>query len=43
MRVVDWIVAVAWIVFWVYWLVSAVGVKPGQHRWRQWAGSPWRS
>lgn len=39
MRVVDWIVAVAWIVFWVYWLVSAVGVKPGQHRWRQWAGS----
>jgi protein-S-isoprenylcysteine O-methyltransferase Ste14 len=39
MRVVDGVVGVCWIVFWAYWLVSAIGVKPGRPQWRRWAGS----
>jgi protein-S-isoprenylcysteine O-methyltransferase Ste14 len=38
MRVVDFVIGVGWVAFWVYWLVSAGGAKPGQSRWLRFAG-----
>lgn len=38
MRVVDTVIAVGWIVFWIYWLAKSVGVKTGQTRWGAFAG-----
>jgi protein-S-isoprenylcysteine O-methyltransferase Ste14 len=38
MRVVDIVIGVGWIVFWVYWLAMSAGVKAGQSRWGQFAG-----
>ena len=39
MKVVDWIITVCWVVFWLYWLVSALGAKSGRVRWGQWTMS----
>ena len=38
MHVVDIIISVCWIAFWLYWLVAATGAKSGQQRWGQFAG-----
>jgi protein-S-isoprenylcysteine O-methyltransferase Ste14 len=38
MRVVDIVIGVGWIVFWLYWLAMSAGVKAGQSRWGQFAG-----
>jgi protein-S-isoprenylcysteine O-methyltransferase Ste14 len=38
MHVVDIIIAVGWIAFWLYWLVAAIGTKSGSQRWGQFAG-----
>jgi protein-S-isoprenylcysteine O-methyltransferase Ste14 len=38
MRVVDIVIGVGWIVFWIYWLAMSAGVKAGQTRWGQFAG-----
>jgi protein-S-isoprenylcysteine O-methyltransferase Ste14 len=38
MHVLDVIILVGWIVFWVFWLAASVGVKAGKHRWAQFAG-----
>jgi protein-S-isoprenylcysteine O-methyltransferase Ste14 len=38
MRVVDLVIGVGWIVFWIYWLAMSTGVKTGQTRWGQFAG-----
>ncbi|MDH6108557.1 protein-S-isoprenylcysteine O-methyltransferase Ste14 [Kitasatospora sp. MAP12-15] len=34
MRVVAIVIAVGWVVFWLYWVASAFGVKAGRTRWR---------
>jgi protein-S-isoprenylcysteine O-methyltransferase Ste14 len=39
MRVVDLIIAVAWVLFWAYWLIAARGTKPGHSRWGRYAAS----
>ena len=33
MHVVATIILVAWVVFWIFWLASAAGVKTARHRW----------
>jgi protein-S-isoprenylcysteine O-methyltransferase Ste14 len=38
MRVVDIVIGVGWIIFWIYWLAMSTGVKAGQTRWGQFAG-----
>jgi len=38
MRFVDVVIGVGWVVFWVYWLAAAVGVKAGKTRWTRFAG-----
>jgi protein-S-isoprenylcysteine O-methyltransferase Ste14 len=38
MHVVDIIFLVGWIAFWGYWLVAAMGTKPGSHNWTRFAG-----
>ncbi len=38
MRVVDLVIFVGWVAFWVYWLVAATGAKAGQTRWARFAG-----
>jgi protein-S-isoprenylcysteine O-methyltransferase Ste14 len=32
MHVVDVVILVGWVAFWIYWLAASVGVKPGQSR-----------
>lgn len=39
MRVVDIVILVGWIAFWIYWLAAAGGVKEGRTRWARFAGS----
>lgn len=39
MKIIGWIIAICWVVFWAYWLISAFAVKRGRVRWRQWSGS----
>lgn len=39
MKVIGWVIAGCWILFWAYWLISAFRVKGGRTRWRQWTGS----
>jgi len=39
-RVIDIVIGAGWILFWLYWLVAAVGVKTGHGRLTQFAG--WR-
>ena len=38
MHVVDIIILVGWVAFWIYWLAASVGVKAGQTRWARFAG-----
>jgi len=38
-KVIGWIIAGCWIVFWAYWLLSAFRAKSGRVQWRQWTGS----
>jgi protein-S-isoprenylcysteine O-methyltransferase Ste14 len=37
MRVVDAVIAVGWVAFWIYWLAASVGVKPGRSNWNRFA------
>lgn len=39
MRATDLFIGIGWAVFWVGWLVAAVGTKSGHAQWRQFAGS----
>jgi protein-S-isoprenylcysteine O-methyltransferase Ste14 len=38
MRVVDLVVLVGWVAFWVYWLLASANSKRGTTRWGQFAG-----
>ena len=38
MHVVDIVILVGWIAFWIFWLAASVGVKAGQTRWARFAG-----
>jgi protein-S-isoprenylcysteine O-methyltransferase Ste14 len=38
MRVVDVVILVGWVAFWIYWLAAAGGVKEGRTRWTRFAG-----
>lgn len=38
MHVVDVVIFVGWLAFWIYWLAASVGVKAGQARWTRLAG-----
>jgi len=38
MHVVDVVILVCWVAFWIYWLAASVGVKAGQNRWTRFAG-----
>src|SRR5712692_6230571 len=38
MHVVDVVILVCWVAFWVYWLAASTGVKAGQTRWTRFAG-----
>jgi protein-S-isoprenylcysteine O-methyltransferase Ste14 len=38
MQVVDLVILVGWVGFWLYWLAASVGVKTGRTRWGQFAG-----
>jgi len=39
MRVVSVVIAVGWVLFWLYWLAASVGVKAGRGRWRRTLGA----
>jgi protein-S-isoprenylcysteine O-methyltransferase Ste14 len=38
MHVIDIVIFVGWVAFWIYWLVASIGVKAGQTRWTRFAG-----
>src|SRR5271169_6143029 len=38
MHVVDVVIFVGWLAFWIYWLAAAVGVKSGHTGWTRFAG-----
>jgi len=38
MHVIDVVILVCWVAFWVYWLAASAGVKAGQTRWTRFAG-----
>jgi protein-S-isoprenylcysteine O-methyltransferase Ste14 len=38
MDIVALIILGLWVLFWIYWLASAVGVKAGRARWGSFAG-----
>jgi protein-S-isoprenylcysteine O-methyltransferase Ste14 len=38
MRVVDVIIGVGWVVFWIYWLAAASDVTEGRTRWTRFTG-----
>jgi protein-S-isoprenylcysteine O-methyltransferase Ste14 len=38
MHVIDVVILVGWVAFWIYWLAMSVGVKTGQTRWTRFAG-----
>ena len=38
MPVVDSVIGLGWLVFWIYWLAASFGVKAGQARWTRFAG-----
>ncbi len=38
MHVIDIVILVLWVAFWIYWLAASVGVKAGQTRWGRFAG-----
>ncbi len=39
MPVVDIVILVGWVVFWIVWLAASIGVKAGQTRWTRFAGA----
>jgi len=39
MHVVDIVIFVGWVVFWIYWIAASVGVKAGRTRWARFAGA----
>jgi len=39
MHVVDIVILVCWLAFWVYWLAASAGAKAGRTRWGQFAGT----
>jgi protein-S-isoprenylcysteine O-methyltransferase Ste14 len=39
MHAVDLVIVIGWAVFWLYWLVEARNVKPGQNRWNRFVGA----
>jgi len=38
MRVIDIVIGLGWIAFWIYWIVASLGAKAGRSRWTQFAG-----
>ena len=38
MNVVDVVIFVGWVPFWIYWLAASIDVKAGQTRWTRFAG-----
>jgi protein-S-isoprenylcysteine O-methyltransferase Ste14 len=38
MHVVEIVILVGWVAFWIYWLAAAGGVKEGRTRWARFAG-----
>ena len=38
MRVITVVITVGWVVFWLYWLSAAIGVKAGRTRWGRGVG-----
>jgi protein-S-isoprenylcysteine O-methyltransferase Ste14 len=38
MHVVDLVILVLWVAFWLYWLAASAGVKAGRTRWARFAG-----
>jgi protein-S-isoprenylcysteine O-methyltransferase Ste14 len=39
MYVIDIVILVCWIAFWVYWIAASAGVKSGRFRWGRFAGA----
>jgi protein-S-isoprenylcysteine O-methyltransferase Ste14 len=39
MHIVDIVILIGWVAFWIYWLMASTGVKSGKTRWGQFAGS----
>jgi protein-S-isoprenylcysteine O-methyltransferase Ste14 len=39
MYVIDIVIFVCWVAFWIYWLAASAGVKAGRTRWGRFAGS----
>jgi protein-S-isoprenylcysteine O-methyltransferase Ste14 len=37
-HVIDAVIGVGWVVFWIYWLVASIGAKSGRSRWARFAG-----
>jgi protein-S-isoprenylcysteine O-methyltransferase Ste14 len=38
MHVVDLVILIGWVAFWLYWLAASAGVKAGRTRWARFAG-----
>jgi protein-S-isoprenylcysteine O-methyltransferase Ste14 len=38
MHIIDLVILVGWVAFWIYWLAASAGVKSGQTRWTRFAG-----
>lgn len=38
MKIIDLIILILWVVFWIYWIAASAGVKTGHTRWGQFAG-----
>ena len=38
MPAIDVVIGAGWLVFWIYWLAAAAGVKAGRTRWTRFAG-----
>jgi protein-S-isoprenylcysteine O-methyltransferase Ste14 len=38
MHVIDLVIFICWVAFWIYWLLASVNVKAGQTRWARFAG-----
>jgi protein-S-isoprenylcysteine O-methyltransferase Ste14 len=38
MSVIDLVIGVGWVVFWIFWIAASIGVKAGRTRWTRFAG-----
>lgn len=38
MHIVDVVISVGWVAFWIYWLVASIGAKTGHTPWTRFAG-----